>query len=64
MPGCDEFMRSSTHSVKNKGALGATQGQLRSIGPESGILDGDLPSAPYIYQKAADIQVHTCAYVV
>ena len=51
--------------VENKGALGATQGQLLSIGPESGIVDGESPSISLSYiDKTGYKCTHTCAYSV
>ena len=49
--------------VENKGALGATQEQLLSMGPESGIFDGESPSIslPYIDKERTNIRIHVQA---
>ena len=52
----------SEADVENKGALGATRGRLLSMGPESGIVDGESPSISLSYiDKAGYKRTHTCA---
>ena len=51
--------------VENKGALRATYEQLLSMGPESGIVDGDSPSISLSYiDKTVYKCTHTCVYSV
>ena len=53
------------HDVENKGALRVTYERLLSMGPESGIVNGDSPSISLSYiDKTVYKRTHTCIYSV
>ena len=61
----DEAAVGVINYVENKGALRATYEQLLSMGPESGIVDGESPSISLSYiDKTGYKRTDTCAYSV
>ena len=55
----------SLEAVKNKGAVKGTEWRLITMGPESGIVDGESPSISLSYiDKTVYKHTYTCAYSV